>query len=185
MALSTQLVEEGGYDYEFVKKFEEIEDEDLVCPVCQLVCRDPQQSECCGKVFCKVCVDNLVLSSPSELCCPNCREKSISFFADKRTSRSIFSLKVYCLEKNEGCDWQGSLREAECHSEKCGFKSDDCPNDCGQKLQRRHMVAHLESQCFKRTVKCADCNRVGQWMYIVLNHSEECPEKKICCENGC
>ena len=41
---------EGGYDYDFVKPTPDR----LLCNICQLPCREPQQTRECGHLFCKV-----------------------------------------------------------------------------------------------------------------------------------
>ena len=52
MAVSSE--ELNGYDHEFV----DLPPDDLFCLICLCVARDPQQINCCGKVLCKVCLDD-------------------------------------------------------------------------------------------------------------------------------
>ena len=46
----------GGYDVEFVSTIPE----DYICPICQLVCRDPVQTTECGHRFCESCLEPIL-----------------------------------------------------------------------------------------------------------------------------
>ena len=76
-----------GYDHQFV----EPPPDDLLCLICLCVARDPQQINCCGKVLCKVCLEEHKQHSDY---CPQCR-KPIKSFADKRS-------KFFCSSKSPG-----------------------------------------------------------------------------------
>ena len=71
-----------GYDHQFV----ESPPDDLLCLICLSVVREPQQISCCGKVLCKVCLDEL-RKEHSNLC-PQCRVDIVSF-TDKRSKLKI------------------------------------------------------------------------------------------------
>ena len=77
-----------GYDHEFVDQ----PPDGLVCLICLLVARDPQQSTCCGKVYCKACLADLKRHSNS---CPQCRD-DINCFPDKKSELK----KMTCLLAN-------------------------------------------------------------------------------------
>ena len=46
----------GGYDVEFVS----VIPPDYICPICQLVCRDPVQTAECGHRFCESCLEPIL-----------------------------------------------------------------------------------------------------------------------------
>lgn len=46
----------GGYDVEFVCAIPS----DYICPICQLVCRDPVQTTECGHRFCESCLEPIL-----------------------------------------------------------------------------------------------------------------------------
>ena len=73
--------EEKGYDHKFVDPVPN----ELLCLICLLAARDPQQSTCCGKVFCETCIDDLKKHSSK---CPGCRG-DINCFPDKRSKLDI------------------------------------------------------------------------------------------------
>ena len=68
---------EAGYECNFVS---EVPDS-LQCLICMNPARNAHQVSCCGRVFCKYCLDNLVGRE-----CPNCRSRERNVFKDKRGS---------------------------------------------------------------------------------------------------
>ena len=71
----------GGYNYTFVDPGPS---DDQMCPICHLVARKAFQVNCCGKIFCKGCLEKYRQYS-IEFNCPSCR-KSLGkrYFKDKR-----------------------------------------------------------------------------------------------------
>ena len=69
----------GGYDCQFVGDLPDA----LQCLICTVAAKDPQQLDCCGKIFCKNCLDHLNMSANTS--CPNCRDKKWKSFPDKKS----------------------------------------------------------------------------------------------------
>ena len=115
MACSTTQI--GGYDYESVDT--NLPDE-FQCPICTLVPRDVHQASCCGKMFCKSCLDELKRTS-TNYTCPNCRKPLTNnyFFKDINMNRKIRNLQICC--SNKVCFWKGSLQDIHNHLSKCLF----------------------------------------------------------------
>ena len=70
-----------GYDYKFV----EPAPDSLICLICTFVARNPQQSVCCGKIYCKYCLQELEIYSDK---CPHC-QSDIKIFPDKKSKKTI------------------------------------------------------------------------------------------------
>ena len=68
--MASSIAQSGGYDYEFVDT--NLPDE-FQCLICTLVPRDVHQASCCGKMFCKSCLDELKRKS-TNYTCPQCRK---------------------------------------------------------------------------------------------------------------
>lgn len=67
-------------------KFVEEESDDFTCLICQCVATDPQQLTCdCGRIYCKVCVDQHFAYFNS---CPQCRQPAQAF----PDARSVYIL---------------------------------------------------------------------------------------------
>ena len=84
-----------GYDCKFVDPTPDA----LVCLICTFVARDPQQTVCCGKVYCKDCLVGLSRYSNK---CPHCREEFESF-PDKRSKKhpSCVLIVLYLITFND------------------------------------------------------------------------------------
>ena len=182
--------EAGGYDCDFV----ESPADDLLCKICHLPARDPQQTNvCCGQIFCAVCLgkymDSTILDNKQ---CPYCKTEPFTFMPDARTKRYIWSLKVFCFHKSLGCTWTGELRSLEQHLVKnldnkkgCPFTELQCSNGCGVVMQRRLVEGHLKSDCKLREVNCIYCKITGIYQWISGDHQEECPKYPVECPNHC
>lgn len=66
-----------GHDVQFVSDPPDC----LVCLICTLVAKDPQQMDCCGRVYCQNCLSEHKKHSDK---CPQCREAG-NCFSDKRS----------------------------------------------------------------------------------------------------
>ena len=136
--LVSSTTEAGGYNYEFV-------DTNLPdvfqCPICVLVPRDVYQANCCGKMFCKSCLDELKRISINYTC-PNCRKDlTNNCFKDSNMNRIIRHLHIYCINKK--CRWEGSLQDIDNHLFKCPFQTVECSNKCGTQLDRCNLEKHI------------------------------------------
>ena len=147
----------GGYDCNFV----EDPPGSLECPVCLLTLRDVQVMDCCGHQFCQPCIDSVRSQGKP---CPMCGESSFSSFLHKGVQRMVKSLRVYCPQKDDGCEWTGELGSLEQHvspsgtggiraDDGCGYLEVECEHGCGERAQRRFMREHAMDTCTKRPLE--------------------------------
>ena len=133
------------------------------CPICLLVLREPYQATCCGKSFCKECIERVQAKSKT---CPTCKERDSQVFRDKRLQHSLYDFEVYCSHKSKGCEWRGELRELDKHLnsepptdkslEGCPFTVIKCPlnhTGCEVKLSRREIKEHVNNDLLKCVLK--------------------------------
>ena len=120
--------------------------ESLVCPICLNVLKDPYITDCCGNHFCHYCIDRVET-------CPLCRKTSFKIFPNLEKKREVSSIPVYCIHKEQGCRWRGSLGNLfENHLPlECQFVPRPCPYKCGALLLPIDLVAHEEA-CPKITL---------------------------------
>ena len=168
----------GGYDYQFVKTPSDM----LICTVCFLPSKQPYLSECCGHTFCKSCLEG---SKKFSNICPICRSENFKAMFNKQADRVIRSLHVFCINKEQGCKWQGEVNNITNHHGNCLFRIVYCPNDCGKFLQQQYLIIHVENECPRRRVHCQYCNDVGEYQFIGGQHKEECLKFPIQCPNKC
>ena len=180
-----------GFDCEFVKPppSEFVQSE---CPVCLQIIREPHQVTCCGKKFCKACIEHIkAIQKP----CPTCNDK-FSSFADKGLKQSLYSLKVRCSQQKNGCEWTGELRQLDEHlntdpqPEKqldgCQFVEIDCIYNCGNHQQRRYIQVHQTKDCPKRPFGCEHCHDYqSTYDDVTNNHWPMCGSFPVPCHNQC
>ena len=180
-----------GYDYEFV---DPVLDE-CTCPICTLVQRNAHQVTCCGKIYCKSCLEQLKKKA-NKFQCPNCRSSlagNYKFFPDKNTITKINHLRIHCTNKERGCKWVGHLKDLDTvHRPECPNEIVKCTNkkqsgeQCGAKIQRRDLTVHKTQICQWRKVKCPHCNKEGYHNEITGCHLKVCPDLELPCGiNGC
>ncbi len=177
-----------GFDCEFVKPppSEYIQSE---CPVCLQIIREPHQVTCCGKKFCKACIEHIrAIQKP----CPTCN-KEFSSFADKGLKQSLYSLKVRCSHQKDGCEWMGELRQhlntdpqPEKQLDGCQFVEIDCIYNCRNHQQRRYIQNHQIKDCPKRSFGCEHCHYYkSTYDDVTNNHWPVCGSFPIPCPNQC
>ena len=175
----------GGYDYNFV---DGDPPDRFICTICTLVARDPQQVTCCYNTFCKTCLEHLKQSTGQHTKCPLCKEP-LNFFKDGKINREIISLKVYCTNSEEGCEWKGTINETdtsiEAHlNDSCPYQLIPCTNECGVDVRRSTLETHLTENCPKRLVKCQYCRTQDKHQIIISSsHLDECPDYPLKCSN--
>ena len=151
--------------------------------------RNPYLSECCGHLFCKSCLDNIKKAVSISKACPVCRcDKEFKTFRNKTIDREIRELRVYCTNKEKGCEWQGELNDIHKHlgnSYGCQFEEVKCSNDCGNMIERQYLTSHVETKCLRRKVNCQYCHDTGEHQFIEGQHKEECPKLPLPCPNKC
>ena len=179
-----------GYTCEFVERPPKAFQCD--CPICLLVLREPHQITCCGYSFCEACVKRVQADNK---CCPTCNAIDYAVFPDKRLKRSLNDFRVYCSNKEEGCEWAGELGELDRHlnlqppSEKrfvgCLFSEVDC-SFCSHPFQRRYIQTHQSEDCPSRPYTCQHCNEYSAaFEDVMTKHWPLCAFFPLSCPNSC
>ena len=171
----------------FVKEVpEQIE---IECPVCLSILTDPYIVSCCGHNFCGSCIERVKASEGS---CPMCKEKEYQTMADKKCSRIINGLEVYCNNKKKGCQWKGELKNMSTHLNKekregeCQYEEVKCRYEkCLERMQRRYLKDHEDKECPQRPFECKHCGKGGTFLSITKDHYEECRQYPVTCPNKC
>ena len=185
--MTTFSVDRGGYDYQFVDKPSDM----LLCKICHLPSKEPHLSVCCGHTFCKSCLDGIKQTKYfqfNNVACPMCCSEKFDTVANKQNERAIKNLRVFCTNKDKGCDWQGEINDISGHlgnSDGCQFEGVKCSNDCSLTLQRQHLPSHVDNECPCREVHCQYCSMLGQHQFIMGEHVDQCAKVPLPCPNNC
>ena len=150
--MSTKM---AGFDCEFVEPPPKIFIPE--CPICLHILREPYQAGCCGKNFCKTCLEGV---KEAKKPCPCCKSRFFTDFEDKRMQQTLYDFQVHCTYKSKGCEWSGELRELDGHLNEnpsagevlkgCPFVVISCPMSyagCDVSLSRQKMPVHLSEKC--------------------------------------
>ncbi len=168
-------------DYDFVEPLPE----EYTCSVCLDVLKEPHLTTCCGKHFCKGCIERVV---NDENPCPLCNQAGFLAVIDKGVERRVLSLKVRCPNKELGCNWVGEMRDRQGHLDlqkgQCEHRHINCPNSCGDRVPKAELDNHLTDSCSKRKVICQYCNQYSTFGEIE-DHNRSCVEFPVKCPNGC
>ena len=146
--------EMAGFECEFVEQPPQIIQTE--CPICLLVLREPFQVTCCGKSYCKECIEQIKASTQD---CPTCNVRNIFSYPNLGLQQSLYDFHVYCTHKSKGCEWTGELRELDNHLnsdppadkflEGCPFTVINCPLSCAgceTGVCRKDVKAHVNDK---------------------------------------
>uniref|UniRef100_A0A1X7ULD4 RING-type domain-containing protein n=1 Tax=Amphimedon queenslandica TaxID=400682 RepID=A0A1X7ULD4_AMPQE len=174
-------------EFSFVKELPE--HMEIECPVCLHILTDPHLVSCCGHNFCGSCIKRVKASNGS---CPMCNKKKYRTMADKKCSRIINGLEVYCSNKEKGCYWKGELKNMSTHLNKekregeCQYEEVKCRyRKCQVRKQRRYLRCHENTECLQRPFQCQYCRKKGTFLSITKDHYEECRQYPVTCPNKC
>ena len=181
---ASQVKSVGGYRCEFIDPVSD----DFICKVCNCVAREPNLTVCCGQHYCQSCITKIVEDGKP---CPNpeCGEATVNAFLDKNYHRKILALRVHCTMKDRGCQWTGKVEQLDDHldvnSGDCQYVDVECPEKCGQQVQKHQLVTHITNDCPKRDFTCMHCGFKATYEVVREQHWPECQNYPVPCPNRC
>ena len=172
----------GGYQCKFI---DELPD-DLLCKSCRHVARQPHLTSCCGEHYCHTCIAAILQDKKP---CPSCKEDTFTIFMNKRDHRRILGLRVCCTNKDHGCQWTGKVEHLDTHldvnSGDCQYVDIECPEKCGQQVQKHQLASHIANDCPKRDFTCMHCGFKATYEVVSEQHWPECQNYPVPCPNRC
>ena len=160
------------------------------CPVCLHILREPYQVTCCGKSFCRLCIERVKGDLQH---CPCCNAENFNDFPNKGLQQPLYGFKVYCSKKEKGCEWKGELGQLDNHLnlgdaeelEGCEFVEIKC-SYCSNVILRRQLLDHKNNHCDKRPFGCEYCNEYeATYDDVTQNHWPVCGCYPVQCPNEC
>ena len=179
-----------GFECEFVERPQEYLQSS--CPICLLILREPYQVTCCGNSFCRGCIQKIKTKNKP---CPTCNNPKFTDFPNLGLRRPLYGFKVYCSNKDEGCDWQGELGQLDKHlnlnpdKDKqemgCTYTRVKCLH-CSELYQRYLIKCHQTSECLLRPFSCEMCKEFkSTYDAVTKNHAPSCKCRPVECPNTC
>lgn len=173
--------ESGGLDLTFTQP----PPQDLVCPICLFVHREPVLTSCCGNHFCQGCVEQVRVEQRP---CPLCGAGSFATMLDKYLVRKVNELEVACSHREMGCQWRGSVSDFQKHldpkSGGCKYVEVECPYLCGAVVASPDLEKHQRG-CERRPYTCKFCGYEGPYGDMSTKHWRMCEKYPLPCPNGC
>ena len=159
---------------------------DLYCKKCALVARKLVITECCGESYCHSCI-TAVLDQAKP--CPACKDDNFTVFQHKKSQKRINSLQVYCIMKERGCVWSGTVEQLDTridhNQDNCQYVDTSCLLNCQQTIPKNNMDDHLAQHCVKRAYVCQFCSFKATYEEIVDTHLPQCKYVPLDCPNKC
>ena len=180
----------SGFDCQFtVKPVDYLQSH---CPICLLILREPFQVTCCGKSFCRACIQRIRAGNKP---CPTCNQDNFDSFQNKGLQQPLYGFQVFCSNKESGCDWQGELGKLDQHlnlnpdkdklSVGCAYMNVKCLF-CEELYQRSKIEHHQGSQCTERPFTCSMCEEYkSTYDDVITNHTPVCKCRPVECPNSC
>ena len=181
---ASQVKSVGGYRCEFIDPVSD----DFICKVCNCVAREPNLTVCCGQHYCQSCITKVVEDGKP---CPNpeCGEATFNAVLNKNCKRKILALRVHCTMKDRGCQWTGKVEQLDTHldvnSGDCQYVDVECPEKCGQQVQKHQLDTHIANDCPKRDFTCMHCGFKATYEVVSERHWPECQNYPVPCPNRC
>ena len=125
--------------------------------------------------------------------CPTCNEARFGSFQNKGLQQPLYGFRVFCSNKESGCDWQGELGQLDQHLnlikdkdfQGCAYTEVKCLY-CNKPHPRHNIEHHQTSQCAKRPFTCSLCEEYeSTYADVVTNHSPVCKCRRVECPNSC
>ena len=172
----------GSYRCEFIDDVPEL----LVCGLCKHAANGPSITTCCGELFCKACIASALEEKRP---CPSCEEPTFSTFLNSKFEKRIKNLRVHCTMKDRGCQWTGRLEQLDAHLEvetgDCEYVDIECPEKCGQQIQKHQLAIHIANECPERDFVCQYCGFKATYDIVSNKHWPECENYAVPCPNRC
>ena len=99
------------------------------CKICHSLCRNGQLSQCCGHIYCMLCLEMWMSASGNrDNACPMCHRKGFKTFKHHEAIRTIDQLLVECpcRKIGRGCKWTGKLCDLDNHVNECKVECERC-----------------------------------------------------------
>ena len=161
---------------------------DLYCPMCKEILKEPMLTECCGSHFCRTCIHPILKAKQP---CPNpeCNKTDYNCIIDRPKWKRVLELDVLCPLKGRGCNWKGEVGTREKHLDPdegdCDYIDMDCSYGCGENMERYELAEHLDRFCPKRPYTCQHCGLAEVYDSIVNEHTPVCLKYPVPCGNKC
>ena len=170
-----------GYECGFIDHFPK----EFFCKLCKHVAKEANTTTCCGKTWCKECIESII---QEEKPCPSCQDTAPSSVPHRKFQADILALRVRCSkghpidEEQESGYNQLTWKIYQCVFP--GMKShSETKYGCEWTGQLQHLDAHLDlttGDCVYVDVDCPKgCEQKVQKRNVDTHIANECPNRNL------
>lgn len=164
----------------------------MLCSFCNKLQRRPSQTTCCGRGYCKACLEALLRARKP---CPHCDAKSYHIYPNHKLQEKMKHIEVYCSYRTDGCSWSGKFQDFERHlscsddgsgnTRGCAGAKSKCPY-CNIIISKGKLERHTKNVCVKRPFVCQFCAEYkSTFEDVVSTHRPACAFYPAPCPNDC
>lgn len=114
-------------------------EQNLKCPICWNIPDDPQESSCCGHIFCLPCTNQI-----DERKCPICRNTYMTFRKNFLARKLLEEISIIC---HFGCEELIKINKMKEHRYDCKKAVFKCTiENCNYSLTKDQMSNHIVSE---------------------------------------
>ena len=187
-------IDKSQYSHDDIKF---IEDNNLICSICQNVIRATVAVTPCLHYFCDWCIFKHIDSSDQQgqvSRCPNCKTEIShdSIFFHEPLTKKLDACMIICSHHNpeaeklnlETCQKQVPRKLYTSHVENCLYRPIECP-DCKKSFYNKDESLHA-LECSERKIKCEKCSVIILYKNLHAHIEKECSHTNIkCMYDGC
>ncbi len=152
--------------------------EDLECSIDMMISLNPYICKKCETIFCQSCVT--LWKNKSQECPMRCKPFEYSLLKNSIMNTLINNIKLYCCNKNYGCDFICLIDEKEKHEKNCEYQLIEC-SKCKLFITKKILIDHFFKKCEKMKINCFLCNQYFN-LYNFISHYEDCLKTIKNCE---
>lgn len=165
----------------------------LVCPICQNVCRDPCEIQACGHLYCASCLSAHIQhrqgSHPGRpILCPLDNKQAIRpggvLHPLLSYRRHIDGAAVRCPQR-PACPWKGVHSELAVHLRTSCTETRLPCGQCAAVLRRGALERHRTEECPRRPQPCPYCRQPVPSDRRALHEDTQCSGLRVICPNVC
>jgi hypothetical protein len=113
----------------------EIHEQDFKCPICYHIVEEPNESSCCGHLFCHGCIKTI-----KHKACPICRSSSFIFRENMFVKELFKKTQIDC---SYGCSTKITISELRTHRYECQCAQYKCSIEgCDYEGKKEDAVTH-------------------------------------------
>ncbi len=173
MAVSSSSSDCSSLMSQYLDRCEYVDEvpEHLTCFICLGGFNDPHLLSCCGIKYCASCINPITCSNKP---CPNCRDPQFSTMLDKNLQRAVNNLKVFCVNKNNGCEWTGEVIYLPKHvQDKCLCVGVACKY-CSKEFSKQTVKVHETDECDGRPLELRVASEIMKMNKRMEQLEKEC-----------